>query len=59
MTFDELYDTLNTTLDISKEALDLAFSLCGCSEETAKLILHYYTGYDDFSEFLRELEENY
>ena len=59
MTFDELYDILNTTLNISQEALDLAFSLCGCTEDTAKQILYYYTGYNDFAEYLRELEENY
>ena len=55
MTFEELYDILQLDVGVGQEALDLAFSLNGCNEETACDILFYYTGWRSFEGFLEEL----
>ena len=50
MTKDMMYDILATIT--STDALDLAFGIGGYTEETAKAILFYLTGYNDFEQFL-------
>lgn len=54
MTLEEKYDFLRDTVGISKEALDLAFGIKGYSDNTAKEILYWATGYDDFTEYLED-----
>ena len=57
MTFEKMYDVLLLEVGVSQEALDLAFSLNGCNEETAESILFYFTGWRSFEGFLEELNE--
>lgn len=57
MTYEEMYDCLYANLDVSQEALDLAFAVGGCNEETAERILFYYTGWKSFEGYLGELDE--
>ena len=55
----DLYDILCEMVDVKPEALDLAFGISGCSIDTAKDILFYYTGWHNFEGFLEEIfEEN-
>ena len=58
MSFEEIYDLLREGLDVSEEALDLAFAIGGCNEETAERILFYYTGWQSFEGWLDEIGEN-
>ena len=58
MSFDEMYDLLKEGLDVSEEALDLAFAIGGCTEETAERVLFYYTGWQSFEGWLGEIGEN-
>lgn len=58
MSFEEMYDLLRDGLDVSEEALDLAFAIGGCNEETAERILFYYTGWQSFEGWLNEIGEN-
>ena len=58
MSFEEMYDLLKEGLDVSDEALDLAFAIGGCNEETAERILFYYTGWQSFEGWLSEIGEN-
>ena len=51
MTFTEQYDFLNEVIGISTEALDLAYGIGGCSEETTNAILFYYTGYRSIEQY--------
>ena len=53
-----MYDLLREGLDVSEEALDLAFAIGGCNEETAERILFYYTGWQSFEGWLDEIGEN-
>lgn len=55
MKWEEMYDMLADDVGVSKEALDLAFSLGGCNEETAKHILYYYTGWRSFEGYMEEM----
>ena len=55
MTKDMMYDIL--AMITSTDALDLAFGIKGYTEETAKAILFYLTGYNDFEQFLEEETE--
>jgi len=57
MTFEEMYDFLAEMVGVSAEALDLAFSLNGCNEETACDILFYYTGWKSFEGYMEEINE--
>lgn len=57
MTFDEMYDILRDMVGVEENALDLAFAVGGCNEETAERILFYYTGWRSFGGFLDELED--
>jgi len=52
----EMCDFLRDEIRVSEEALDLAFSLKGYSEDTAEDILFYYTGYDDFENYIEDLK---
>ena len=52
MNWEEMYDVLRYEVGVSKEALELAFGICGCSEETGKRILYYTTGMNSFEDFL-------
>ena len=36
MTYEEMYDLLSDALCVDKDALDLAFAIGGCNEETAE-----------------------
>ena len=51
-----MYDLLHNVVGVSKEALDLAFGINGCSKETAEKILYYYTGWQGFTGWLNDLE---
>ena len=55
MKFEEMYDVLLFDVGVGQEALDLAFGLKGCNENTACSILNYYTGWRNFEGFLAEL----
>lgn len=57
MTYEEMYDLLADALGIDETALDLAFAIGGCNEETAERILFYFTGWRSFGGFLDELED--
>lgn len=52
-----MYDLLYEYLGISSEALDLAFAVGGCNEETACAILNYYTGWKTFEGWLGDLND--
>ena len=52
MDWQEMYDLLHDVLSINEEALDLAFAIGGCNEETAERILFYYTGWQTFEGWL-------
>ena len=54
--FDKYYDFLNEYVCGDAVALDLAFSLNGCNEETASDILFYFTGYTDFEQYAEDNE---
>jgi len=54
MTMDKYYDFLDEWVGINADALDLAFGLNGYNEETAKNILSWATGYDDFEQYCEE-----
>lgn len=56
MTYEEMYDYLVDILCVDEEALDLAFAIGGCNEETAERILFYYTGWKSFEGWLSELD---
>ena len=49
-----MYDLLHDVLNINEEALDLAFAIGGCNEETAERILFYYTGWQTFESWLND-----
>lgn len=57
MTFDEMYDFLRDVVGVTDEALDLAFSLNGCNEDTACSILFYFTGWRSFEGYIEEISE--
>lgn len=57
MTFEEMYDFLRDVVGVSDEALDLAFSLNGCNEDTACNILFYFTGWKNFEGYIEEISE--
>lgn len=54
MGINEMYDFLNEVVGIEKEALDLAFGLNGFTIKTAKAILFWKTGYNDFYEYQKD-----
>ncbi len=58
MTYEEMYDLLADVLGIDENALDLAFAIGGCNEETAERILFYCTGWRSFEGWLGEQEED-
>ena len=58
MDWQEMYDLLSDTLGIDTNALDLAFAIGGCNEETAERILFYYTGWSSFNGWLGEIAED-
>lgn len=55
MVFEQLYNFLNVVVGVNTESLDLVFGLMGCRREVACDILYYYTGYDDFNEFIADM----
>lgn len=57
MEFNEMYDYLLEVVGVSAEALDLAFSLCGCTKETADAICFYYTGWRDIESHAKDMQE--
>lgn len=52
MDWEEMYDTLRDVVGVPEEALDLAFGVAGCNENTACAILNYYTGWKTFEGYL-------
>ena len=54
----DAYLFLEDYVCVNKEALDLAFSLCGRSMETACNILNYYIGYKNFDQYMEETYED-
>ena len=48
MDWEEMYDILRDYVGVNEDALDLAFGIAGCSEDTACAILNYYTGWKTF-----------
>ena len=54
MKWEEMYDILRDVVGVDTEALDLAFGLMGCNEETGEKILFYYTGWRSFESYLAE-----
>ena len=57
-TFNEQYDFLHEIIGVSTEALDLAYGISGCSEETTNNILQYYTGYHSIDQYIEcEMED--
>lgn len=52
-----MYDILRDTVGVGVGALDLAFAVGGCNEETACAILNYYTGWKSFEGYLGEFKE--
>ena len=57
MTFEEMYDFLRDVVGVNDEALDLAFSLNGCNEDTACSIVFYFTGWRSFEGYIEEISE--
>lgn len=55
MEWNEMYDVLTDYVGVDKKALDLAFAVGGCNEETAERILFYYTGWKSFEGYLGEI----
>lgn len=55
MNWEEMYDVLRDVVGVSEEALELAFGIKGCSEETACAILNYRTGWKTFEGYLEDL----
>lgn len=58
MDWQEMYDLLSDVLGVDTNALDLAFAIGGCNEETAERILFYYTGWRSFNGWLGEISED-
>ena len=56
--WEEMYDILRDVVGVEEDALDLAFGISGCNEETACAILNYYTGWKSFEGFLGEFEDD-
>lgn len=54
-TWEEMYDMLRDFVGVPEEALDLAFGIAGCSEDTACAILNYYTGWKSFEGYLGDI----
>ena len=57
MEWEEMYEILENDIQVSKEALDLAFAVGGCNTETAERILFYYTGWRTFEGWLGQFDE--
>ena len=55
--WEEMYDILHDIVGVNEEALDLAFGVAGCSEDTACASLNYYTGWKSFEGYLGVLED--
>lgn len=55
--WEEMYDMLREYVGVPEEALDLAFGIGGCNEDTACAILNYYTGWKTFEGYLGEFDE--
>ena len=59
MTWETAYDILRDHAGVSTEALDLAFTICGCNMETAKKVLYATTGWGSFDGYIEELKDEY
>lgn len=59
MKLNEMYDFLNEIIGLNEETLDLAFGIKGYTEDTAKDILYYITGYRDFEQYKKECYEDF
>ena len=57
MDWQDMYDILRDVVGVSEEALELAFTVGGCNEETAERVLFYKTGWHTFEGYLGEIEE--
>jgi len=54
---DKYYNFLVEEVGIETDALDLVFGINGYSIETAKQILHWKTGYNDFEQYKEEIAD--
>lgn len=56
--FETWCEILIDYVGVSEDALELAFAVGGQNIETAQRILFYYTGWNSFSGYMGEFEEN-
>lgn len=56
MSFDEMHECLLNYVvpDHNEDTIDIVFAINGCNEQSARDILYYYTGYNDFEQFIKE-----
>jgi len=54
---DKYYDFLAEEVGIGTDALDLIFGINGYLIETAKQILYWKTGYNDFEQYKEEIAD--
>lgn len=54
MKFDNMLEILRDEVGVDDDALSLVFGINGWNEKTATDILYYYTGYNDFDEFVKD-----
>lgn len=57
MDWEEMYDFLRDEIGVEENALDLAFAVGGCNEETACFILNYFTGWKTFEGYLGQFDD--
>ena len=58
MDWESMYDILKEIVGVNEDALDLAFGIAGCNEETACAILNYCTGWKTFEGFMGEFDDD-
>lgn len=59
MTTHEMINILIEYIGINPETVDCMTSVHGYCAETCQDILYWATGYDDFNEWLRDLENDF
>lgn len=57
LTTEAMYDIIiDTVVDYEPDAIDLLIAVNGFNEKTMHDILYYYTGHNDFYDYLDELD---